>query len=155
MATTAILLVKEEGLRTKPYYCKLRYPTIGPGLRIGPKNAPLSQYQFTMPDAVSLFWLDLMIQEYERTLKQHPTIGPAYAQCNEARQAILCSMAHQLGVPGLAAFRHTLELITAQRFTDASKEMLRSLWASAAQTPERAKRHAEQMRTGEWHAYYN
>ena len=154
MATTAILLVKEEGLRTKPYLCKLGYPTIGPGLRIGPQGAPLSQYQFTMPDSVSLFWLDIMIKEYETKLAQHPVIGPAYKQCNEPRKAVLCSMAHQMGIPGLVGFKHTLKLISQRDFAAASIAMLDSAWASPAQTPERARRHAQQMLSGEWHSYY-
>jgi lysozyme len=56
-----------------------------------------------------------------------------------------------MGVDGLAGFKNTLAMIADGRFDDASKGMLNSLWAR--QTPNRAKRHAEVMRTGTYDAY--
>jgi len=65
-----------------------------------------------------------------------------------ARQAVLVGMAFQMGIHGLLGFQRTLLLIEARRFEQAAAAMLQSKWAS--QTPERARRMAEQMRTGEW-----
>ena len=148
------LLFKEEGCRNKPYYCKLNYPTVGVGKRIGPKNAPLSLYQFAVPDQVAALWLNVDIAELSEELKQDTVISSAWYACNEQRQAILLSMAFQMGVDGLRKFKATLALIAAKQFAQASKEMLNSAWASPAQTPERARRHAAQMQSGEWHTYY-
>lgn len=65
-----------------------------------------------------------------------------------ARQAVLVGMAFQMGVHGLLGFQRTLLLIEAQQFDAAATAMLSSKWAT--QTPGRARRMAEQMRTGEW-----
>jgi lysozyme len=57
-------------------------------------------------------------------------------------------MSFQLGIAGLLKFKSTLAFIEDGDFENASANMLKSLWAK--QTPQRAKRLAEQMRTGQW-----
>ncbi|MFV0678197.1 hypothetical protein [Variovorax sp. tm] len=57
-------------------------------------------------------------------------------------------MSFQLGVDGLLGFKHTLALIEEGNYTFAADNMLKSKWAD--QTPARAKRLANQMRTGVW-----
>jgi len=69
-----------------------------------------------------------------------------------ARMAVLQSMAYQMGVQGLAAFKNTLQAVIERRWNDAAAGMLNSRWAR--QTPERAQRHAQQMRTGIWAPEY-
>jgi len=64
---------------------------------------------------------------------------------------VLYSMAYQLGVDGLAAFNETLKMVAAGDFSGAANGMLNSLWAR--QTPGRARRHAEVMRTGTYDVY--
>ena len=81
-------------------------------------------------------------------------LGQLYAQLpwidklNDARKGVLLNMAFQLGVQGLMGFKNTLAKIEAGDYEGASNSMLQSKWAT--QTPERAKRMAEQMRTGQW-----
>lgn len=65
-----------------------------------------------------------------------------------ARQAVLVGMALQMGIHGLLGFERTLLLIEARQFDKAADAMLASKWAT--QTPGRAARMADQMRTGEW-----
>lgn len=67
---------------------------------------------------------------------------------DEARQGVLVNMAFQMGVDGLLAFRNTLAMVKAGDYAGAASGMLQSVWAQ--QTPERAKRLSDQMRTGEW-----
>lgn len=67
---------------------------------------------------------------------------------NEVRQAALINMAFQMGVNGLLNFRKTLALIEQGNYIEASREALRSGWAS--QTPNRARRVSLQIETGEW-----
>ena len=57
-------------------------------------------------------------------------------------------MAFQMGVDGLLGFKNTLAMIQAGKYTEAANGMMNSKWAK--QTPSRAQRHAEQMRTGKW-----
>ena len=62
-------------------------------------------------------------------------------------------MAYQMGIDGLAGFKNTLKNIAAGRWNDAATGMLDSKWAK--QTPNRARRHAEQMRTNIWAKEYS
>lgn len=156
----------EEGYREKPYRDSEGYPTVGIGIRIGPKGADLAQYQFTVPRTVAEVWvrcyLDQMVLQIET--------DPKYAQIRQAlnylrvvayagasdyqdpRIAVLLSMGYQMGLDGLAKFVNTLRFIQQGDWNKAADGMLQSLWAK--QTPNRAKRHAEQMRTGKWAKEY-
>ena len=75
-------------------------------------------------------------------------IASAMAACGESRQAVLVSMAYQMGVSGLSGFRNTLKAVADGQWADAAKGMLDSKWAR--QTPARANRHANQMLSGVW-----
>lgn len=157
------LMAVEEGFRETPYYDSLNYPTIGIGMRIGPRNAPLSQYQFKMPRTAAEVWVRCHLDE----LVQDIDTNPRYSQIKQvlqylrgratsndyadARIAVLLSMGYQMGLDGLAKFVNTLKFMGQGDFTKAAVNMLASQWAR--QTPNRAKRHAEQMKTGVWYAY--
>lgn len=67
---------------------------------------------------------------------------------NEARQAVVIGMAFQMGLKGLLGFTGTLAAMRDQRYADAAEGMRQSLWAK--QTPERVRRLAHQLETGEW-----
>lgn len=67
---------------------------------------------------------------------------------NDARQAVLIGMAFQMGLKGLLGFVNTLRMIQNGEYASATRGMLNSKWAR--QTPNRAKRMARQMETGEW-----
>jgi len=54
-----------------------------------------------------------------------------------------------MGTSGLLSFKNTLGLIRDGRSERAAEAMMKSKWAS--QTPNRAQRIANQMRTGKWH----
>jgi lysozyme len=73
---------------------------------------------------------------------------PWMTALNEPRQAVLIGMAFQMGIGGLMLFKNTLAMVKSGEFEDAAKNMLKSLWAK--QTPERAQRMSDQMRTGLW-----
>ena len=146
------LLNYEEGFSNKPYYCSAGYPTIGIGQRIGPKGAPLSQYQFTVSKQLAAVWLSEELQQKVTDMSAHANITSAMAACNDARKAILISMAYQMGADGLAKFTNTLKAISEKRWSDAKSGMMNSAWAK--QTPNRANRHATQMLTGVWDQEY-
>ena len=146
------LLNYEEGFSEKPYYCSAGYPTIGIGKRIGPKGAPLSQYQFTVSKQLAAVWLSEELQQKVADMSAHANITAAMVACNDARKAILISMAYQMGADGLAKFTNTLKAISEKRWSDAKSGMMNSAWAK--QTPNRANRHATQMLTGVWDQEY-
>ncbi|MCH4295591.1 glycoside hydrolase family protein [Shewanella sp. 3B26] len=147
VATASKLLEDEEQYRAKPYMCSERYPTVGFGQRIGPRDAPLSVYRFTLPRPVAETWLRINVALLAGQLVTHPTIAPAFAAANLARQTILLSMAYQLGVNGLARFENTLKAAASGDWRAAARHALDSRWAR--QTPQRAKRHAMALERGE------
>lgn len=141
----------EEGYREQPYIDTQGFPTVAGGIRIGPKGASLSNYTFTVPRSVGDAWKLVLITQKLAQIKTVAVISAALGQCNDARTDILISMAYQMGVNGLSGFTTTLGLITQQNYSAAADNMLKSLWAK--QTPGRAQRHAEVMRTGTYDAY--
>ena len=141
----------EEGFREKPYIDTEGYPTVGTGFLIGPKGSALSNYQFTLPKAASDAWLDELVKARKDAMNRNGVILNALRSCNDARTDILISMAYQLGVGGLSQFTTTLSLVSQKNFVSAGDNMLKSLWAR--QTPGRARRHAEVMRSGTYDAY--
>lgn len=152
MPNITSLLQYEEGFREKPYLCSEGYPTVGTGIRIGPKGADLKNYEFTVPREVDAVWLRSILNSTMKGMLSNERISKAINVLDEARTAVLVSMAYQMGVAGLAQFKNTLSLIEHKHFDDAAKAMLDSKWAR--QTPSRAKRHAEQMRSGLWCTEY-
>lgn len=141
----------EEGFREKPYIDTEGYPTVGTGFKIGPKGAALSNYQFTLPKEASDAWLDSLVETTHAEMMRSKSIRDANYQCSAPREDVLVSMAYQMGVAGLAGFKNTLAMIARGDFEGAANGMLNSKWAK--QTPARAKRHAEVMRTGTYDAY--
>ena len=152
MADIISLLNYEEGFSAKPYYCSAGYPTIGIGQRIGPKGAPLKLYEFTVSKPLAAVWLAEKVKETLADMDKYPNIRAAMAVCNEPRQAILISMAYQMGADGLSKFTNTLKYVATQNWHAAQAGMLASKWAK--QTPNRANRHATQMLTGVWDQEY-
>ena len=146
MPNITSFLQYEEGFREKLYLCSEGYPTVGTGIRIGPKGADLKNYEFTVPREVDAVWLQSILNSTMRSMLSNERIAKAMNVLDEARTAVLVSMAYQMGVGGLAQFKNTLYLVETKQFEEAAKAMLDSKWAK--QTPNRAKRHAEQMRSG-------
>ena len=116
MADIISLLNVEEGYSETPYYCSAGYPTIGVGQRIGPKGAPLKLYEFTVSKALAAVWLADKVKETLADMDKYPNIRAAMAVCNESRQAILISMAYQMGADGLSKFTNTLKSVATQNW---------------------------------------
>jgi len=68
---------------------------------------------------------------------------------DDVRFAALLNMAFQMGIDGLLAFKNSLKLISVGMYDKAEAELLESKWAKL-DSPNRAKRIAKQIRTGEW-----
>lgn len=151
MGQIVAILNFEEGYKELPYIDTLGYPTVAGGIRIGPKGASLANYSFSVPRAAGDAWKSDIIAKKLQQMRTVSVINAALSQCNDARSDILVSMAYQMGVNGLADFTTTLGLITQQNFVAAGDNMLKSLWAR--QTPGRARRHAEVMRSGTYDVY--
>ncbi|WP_210506712.1 glycoside hydrolase family protein [Pantoea ananatis] len=151
MSQIIAILNFEEGYSEVPYIDTRGYPTVAGGILIGPKGASLSNYHFTVPRPVGDFWKRTIVDQKNLQMRKNPNIQAALNASNDARQDVLISMAYQMGVDGLAGFKNTLKLIAVGNFNAAADGMLNSLWAK--QTPARARRHAELMRTGTYEIY--
>ena len=67
---------------------------------------------------------------------------------DDVRQDVIVQMAFQMGVSGVLAFRRAAAALQARDWEGAASAILDSAWARR-QTPHRARRLAEQLRTGE------
>lgn len=146
------LLRYEEGVRYTPYIDSLGYPTSGVGFKLGPHGAPLKNYTFTLNDKTIDAWLNNNIERVQAAMIQNHEIAGALSYCSQPREDILTSMAYQMGVGGLGGFHQMLKMITQENWDGAALQMLNSVWAR--QTPDRARRHAEVMKSGEWQPTY-
>ena len=128
--TTAVELIKqEEGFREKPYQDSFGIWTIGHGIT-------------NITEEESTIIVELRVKKLNQQLEQ---TFAWYENLSNNRKAILISMAYQLGIAGIKKFKKMLNYIEEEDFEKASKEGLDSRWAR--QTPNRAKRQMEALRT--------
>lgn len=129
----------DEGLVLHAYKDSLGFLTIGYGRLIDKrKNGGITEQEAEY----------LLNHDIAYKLGQLHAKLPWIDKLNDARKGVLLNMAFQLGVAGLMGFKSTLAKIEAGDYEGASTSMLKSKWAT--QTPNRAQRMAEQMRSGQW-----
>ena len=133
-------LRRDEGQRPLAYQDHLGYWTIGVGRLIDSRKPGAG----LRPDEIDY----LLRNDINDRVQALTKALPWFSALDEARRGVLINMAFQLGTAGLLGFKSTLALIAAGKYAEAAEQMLKSKWAT--QTPERAKRLAEQMKTGEW-----
>jgi lysozyme len=149
----AKLLMFEEGFRADAYYCSEGYPTIGIGWKIGIKNQSLDDFKLmTINEGAALAQCNSEAEDLATSLS---CIIINWKGLSEPRQAILISMAYQMGLAGLMKFENMIAAIEDDDFPEASNQGMDSIWASDRQTPERAYRHMRVMLAGNWNAYAN
>lgn len=153
----------EEGRKSRAYKDHLGYWTIGIGRLIDPrKGGRITPEEEAIliandPSRKSGQWRDwvltdpeidmLKLNDIERFVSAIST-WPAWRAVgdNIARKVALTSLAFQLGIDGLADFKNSLAMVEQQRFSQAADNFLLSKWAK--QTPARAKRVTDMIRTG-------
>lgn len=132
-------LRRDEGEVLHAYQDHLGYWTIGVGILIDKRKGG------GITSEESAYLLNNRIDERQAAIVKRL---PWTSTLDEARFGVLVNMSFQMGVEGLLGFKNTLAMVRDGKYEEASKGMLNSLWAK--QTPERAKRLSEQMRTGQW-----
>ena len=139
MTSLARQLEDEEGRRRSVYQDHLGLWTIGVGRLVDArKGGGLSNAEIDL----------LLANDIEAKTAEVREALPWIDDLSEPRRAVIVGMAFQMGTAGLLGFRNTLAAVKRSDFDTAARGMLQSLWAS--QTPARAHRMAEQMRTGQW-----
>ena len=130
---------EDEGLVLHAYADTLGYSTIGYGRLIDKrKGGGINQDEANY----------LLQNDVNARLMVLKNAVDCFARLDDARKAVLLNMSFQLGIAGLLKFKSTLGYIEAGDYENAATNMMKSLWAR--QTPNRAGRLAEQMRTGQW-----
>lgn len=132
-------LRRDEGEKLTAYQDHLGFWTIGVGRLIDARKGG-----GITPDESAF----LLQNDIDKRLALVSALLPWFERLSEARQGVLLNMAFQLGTSGLLGFKNTLALVEAGDYEGAALGMLASKWAQ--QTPQRAARLAEQMRTGVW-----
>ena len=139
----------EEAFRSEPYLCSEGYATVGIGWRIGSKGQPLSDFKLiSMCKAAAYAQLEFKVAGITANLSNEFEF---FKDLNECRQAVLISMAYQLGFAGLLGFKRMLAAIQTHCWNDAAAEGLDSRWSK--QTPNRANRQMKTLLTGTWSEY--
>ena len=133
-------LRRDEGTKATVYKDTLGFDTIGVGRLIDSRKPGAG----LRPDEIDYLLKNDIADRVTALTKALPW----FSALDEARRGVLVNMAFQLGTAGLLEFSHTLGLVRDGKYAEASMQMLKSRWAT--QTPARAKRLAEQMKTGEW-----
>ena len=133
-------LQRDEGIKATAYQDHLGFLTIGVG-RLIDSHKPGAGLR---PDEIDY----LLRNDIDDRVRALTNALPWFVSLDDARRGVLLNMAFQLGTAGLLGFKSTLALVAAGKYSEAAEQMLKSKWAT--QTPARAKRLAEQMKTGEW-----
>jgi lysozyme len=130
----------DEGVRPCVYKDSLGFDTLGVGRLVDARKpgAGLRSDEITY----------LLNNDIDDRIAAITKALPWFQNLDDARQGVLLNMAFQLGTEGLLQFKQTLAAVQGGRYDEAAFDMLQSRWAQ--QTPARAKRLAEQMRSGLW-----
>ncbi len=132
-------LRRDEGEELFAYTDSLGYLTIGVGRLIDKrKGGGITAEESTF----------LLRNDIARKTGDLAKRAPWISELDPVRRAVLENMSFQMGVDGLLQFSNTIGLVRSRQYAAAAAEMLKSKWAQ--QTPVRATRLAEQMRTGAW-----
>jgi len=127
-------LIRDEGLKTKPYTDTEGFLTIGVGRNLD--DVGLSQDEIRY----------LLSNDIERVIYELDNVAPWWSGMTEARQIALANMAFNLGITRLSKFINMLSALEAGEYERAAKEALDSKWAT--QVGARAYRIAEQIKEG-------
>lgn len=131
-------LRREEGTILHAYQDHLGYWTLGTGRLIDErKGGGISQVEN-----------DILLGNDIAKVRAQMAGWPAWERVKNdpVRATALISMCFQLGSKGLLAFKNTLAMIAAGNFAGAADNAMQSLWAK--QTPARAKRVTDMLRSG-------
>jgi lysozyme len=127
-------LVRDEGMRTKPYYCTAGKLTIGVGRNIEDVGITEDEARY------------LLENDIRRVCAELDQAFPWWRQLSDRRQRALANMAFNLGLGRLLKFRKCLAALEAGDYAEAAAQALNSTWAR--QVGARASRIAVMIREG-------
>lgn len=144
--------ILHEGCVLTPYICPAGYLTIGIGHNLDTNPLTVEEkkvcgYDYMKGIAKNAAFY-LLRNDLERCEKECIRNIPFYKNLDAERQYALLDMNFQLGNKGLLQFKKMLSAMGSGFYKEASEHCLDSKYAK--QTPVRAKRIANVIRTGRW-----
>jgi lysozyme len=127
-------LVRDEGMRTKPYLCTAGKLTIGVGRNI--EDVGITEDE-------ARYLLENDIRRVEGELDQ---AFPWWRQLSDRRQRALANMAFNLGAQRLRGFAKMIKALAGAQYEEAARQALDSKWSR--QVGARAERIAAMIREG-------
>jgi lysozyme len=132
--TLAADLVRDEGLKLKPYRCTAGKLTIGVGRNLDDVGISRDEAMYLLENDIA------------RVSADAKHAFPWFARLDPVRQDVVLNMIFNLGINRFSQFHQTIKCIEAFDYAGAADRMLQSLWAK--QVGQRAVRLANQMRSG-------
>src|SRR3989304_1439514 len=145
-------LIRDEGLRLKPYRCTAGKLTIGVGRNLDDKGLSVTEMQtlgipprsikdgITKPEA-----LYLLEHDVEEVIRQ-TNILPWYGGLCDARKLAVLNLVFNLGFKKFLTFKTTIGHLAAGRWDNAAAALEKSLWYK--QVGDRAKRVVRLIKEG-------
>lgn len=129
-------LVRDEGIRLKPYRDTVGKLSIGVGRNLDDVGISTAEAMMMLRDDITI-----ATDSLEQTFPWTQAIDPV-------RQSALVNMTFNMGISGIAHFKQFLAAMQQGNWPEAKAQMLDSIWAE--QVGARAQRLALQIETGEW-----
>lgn len=129
-------LIRDEGLRLKPYRDTVGKLTIGVGRNLDDEGITQAEAEILEDNDIDTHTSSLL------------TALPWVMSLDAVRKAVLINICFNIGIHGLLEFKKTLTLIQESKFGDAAEELIDSKWAD--QVGSRATRLAMQLESGKW-----
>lgn len=144
-------LIKNEGIRYKPYVCTAGYLTIGVG-----RNLDLNPLTECEKDVIGDVMLGinkeqaflLLRHDVNKVCQQLDDKLPWWKNLDSERQFVMIDLCFNLGINKLLGFKNTLAYIAQGNYEQAADNLLLSRYAQ--QVKGRAKRNADCLRTGKY-----
>lgn len=127
-------LMRDEGVRLKPYRCTAGKLTIGVGRNIEDNGISNEEAAFLLAND---------LKSCERDLD---ALLPSWRNLSDARQRVLLNMMFNMGRSRLSGFTKFLACLKMNDFTGAADQMMDSLWAK--QVGQRATRLRDMLLRG-------
>lgn len=133
-------MIRDEGWRTKPYRCTEGHLTIGVGHKLLPHEMDIQEA------STEWIWSTLRQDAIMAIRGCEMIFGKMWDSFGQVRQRALANMVFQMGMYRVLGFKRMIDAIMRGDWVEASKEALDSKYAR--QTPVRARRVAQMLRTG-------
>lgn len=127
-------LIRDEGLRLKPYRCSAGKLSIGVGRNLDDVGISKGEAEHLLANDIARAMVDL------------DRLMPGWRVLDPARRRALLNMVFNMGRPRFAGFRKLRAAVAAGDFAGAGEEALASRWAG--QVGARAERIAAQLKKG-------